>query len=152
MKITSKYTDIQLTQVDWMLFNLKQQSRCLYIVEKPVINALPQKYIKFWYFNHFNQISQKALGGFWRNYAFFNPWKALFKTYHVSVLENCKKILTPSRPLCPGCYITTCPSIISGHFLIRTSTFCPQIARHGKWQISWPLVIFLANSSSIVNY
>ena len=41
-----------------------------------------------------------------------------------------------------GCYITTCPSIMSGYFLIRTSTFCPQIARHGKWQISWPLVIF----------
>ena len=61
-----------------MFFNLKQQSCCLYIVEKPVINALPQKYIKFWYFNHFNQISQKALGGFWQNYAFFNTWKALF--------------------------------------------------------------------------
>ena len=100
MKITSKYTDIQLNQVNWMFFNLKQQFRCLYIVEKPVINVLPQKYIKFWYFNHFYQISQKALDGFWRNHAFFNPWKALFKTYYVSSFENCKKILTPSRVVC----------------------------------------------------
>ena len=99
MKITSKYTEIWLNQVIWMFFNLKQQSCCLYIVEKPVISLLPQKYIKFWYFNHFYQISQKALGGFWWNHAFFNPWKALFKTYYVSSFENCKKILTPSRPV-----------------------------------------------------
>ena len=38
-----------------------------------------------------------------------------------------------------GCYITTCPSIMSGYFLIRTSTFCPQLpdTASGKFLGHW---------------
>ena len=100
MKITSKYTEIQLNQVNWMFLNFKNKSCYLYIVEKPTIIYFPKNMPNSGFSIISNQISQKALGRFWWNKVFFNPWKALFKTCHVSSFENCKKKLTPSRGVC----------------------------------------------------
>ena len=58
---------------------------------------ISKKVAKYQLFRGFNRFSRKAIGHFFLNTYFFNPWKVLFQAHHSSLFGNCNEILTPSR-------------------------------------------------------
>ena len=110
MKITSKYTEIQLNQVNWMFLNFKNKSCYLYIVEKPTIIYFPKNMPNSVFSIISNQISQKALGRFWWN----NFFLILGRPSLRPTMSHLLRIVKKNWPLLEGC---------ANIFLVTTSFF-----------------------------